>query len=67
MTDPTFTHLATTVRTLTPDQRLRACADAHLDLRTLCRIRSNKPVRHSSAARLATALRELGLMEAATR
>lgn len=55
--------VAKVVRSLTPDQRLRACAEAKLDLRTLRRIRKNLPIRYSSGARLATALRALGFME----
>lgn len=51
------------VRNLTPDQRLRTCAEAQLDLRTLRRIRKDQPVRHASVARLAIALRTLGLLE----
>lgn len=57
--------LPSIVRALTPDQRLRACAEALLDVRTLRRIRASRPVRHASVARLAAALRHLGMMEGA--
>lgn len=59
-TQPPFDEV---VRALTPDQRLLACANAQLDLRTLHRIRKNRPVRHSSVARLESALRKLGFIE----
>jgi hypothetical protein len=63
MQDIKHNTLSKIVTTLTPDQRLRACAEAQLDLRTLRRIRTNRPVRHSSTARLARALRRLGYLE----
>jgi hypothetical protein len=63
MPDKTQPPFAEVVRALTPDQRLLACAKAQLDLRTLHRIRKNRPVRYSSVARLESALRNLGIME----